>query len=70
VANYDHIIEKLQAIEEELRDLALERLQDAVRSGADASAEEKRVSKARRAIEKAMRDLGGGAANDQYADYD
>ncbi|MFZ4584467.1 MAG: hypothetical protein ACOYNI_04490 [Acidimicrobiia bacterium] len=70
MSDYEAIIEKLQAIEEELRDLALERLQDAVRQGADHSAEEKRVSKARRAIEKAIRDLTSGEPRDEYADYD
>ncbi len=60
MGDYDTIIEKLRAIEEELRDLALERLQDAARRGEAASAEEKRVSKARRAVEKAIRDLGAG----------
>jgi len=53
------IAEKLAAIEEELRDLAYERLADAARdpdsdAGARAAAEEKRLLQARRAVAKAI----------------
>jgi hypothetical protein len=56
---YEAIAEKLAAIEEELRDLAYERLTDAARvPGSDeseaAAAEEKRLLQARRAIAKAI----------------
>jgi hypothetical protein len=56
---YESIVERLTAIEEELRDVAYERLRDAARSpGSDAAehaaAEEKRVLQARRAIGKAI----------------
>ena len=56
---YESIVERLTAIEEELRDLAYERLRDAARSPAseeaeNAAAEEKRVLQARRAIAKAI----------------
>ncbi len=56
---YEAITERLAAIEEELRDLAYERLADAARApeseaGAAAAAEEKRILSARRAIAKAI----------------
>ncbi len=59
---FEQISERLAAIEEELRDLAYERLRVAARSGDDeagvaAAAEEKRLLQARRAIAKAIRAL-------------
>ena len=56
---YDDIAEKLAAIEEELRDLAYERLSEAAQSpdseeGEAAAAEEKRLLQARRAIARAI----------------
>jgi hypothetical protein len=54
------IVERLRSIEEELRDLAYERLR-AASDGRDpnALAEEKKVLQARRAIERAIVALGG-----------
>jgi hypothetical protein len=59
---YEQIAEKLAAIEEELRDLAYERLTDAARdpesdAAADAAAEEKKLLQARRAVAKAIQVL-------------
>jgi hypothetical protein len=59
---FDLIAERLAAIEEELRDLAYERLRQAARSpegeaGIQAAAEERRLLQARRAIAKAIRAL-------------
>jgi hypothetical protein len=56
---YESIAERLAAIEEELRDLAYERLSVAARApdtdeGAAAAGEEKRILQARRAIAKAI----------------
>jgi hypothetical protein len=53
------IIDRLRVIESELRDAAYEALRRANDGDADGAADEKRFSKARRAVEKAMRDLGG-----------
>jgi hypothetical protein len=66
---YEHIAERLAAIEEELRDLAYERLADAARSpdseaGEAAAAEERRLNQARRAIAKAIGALSPSAAFD------
>ena len=51
--SYEAIVEKLQAIEENLRDLAYDRLRDSVDSP-ELLKEERRLHQARRAIEKAI----------------
>lgn len=58
--DHDDLIAELARIEERLRDLAYERLRAAAEDGdADAVADEKRILQARRAIERAIRALGG-----------
>jgi hypothetical protein len=60
VHDADHLVERLRSIEEELRDLAYERLRAATEDGdATALAEEKKVLQARRAIERAIVALAG-----------
>ncbi len=60
MADTELIVERLRSIEEELRDLAYERLRSAAADGdAGALADEKRVLQARRAIERAINALGG-----------
>ena len=59
---YDAVVERLQAIEEELRDLAYDRLRESLDSPA-LLAEERRLTQARRAIEKAIRLLGTGSGD-------
>ena len=64
--SYESIVEKLQAIEEDLRDLAYDRL----RASADSPEllkEERRLHQARRAIEKAIHLL---SPPDRDADLD
>ncbi len=66
---YENIAERLAAIEEELRDLAYERLTEAARSpeseaGEAAAADEKRLNQARRAIAKAIGALAPSSAFD------
>src|SRR5581483_4881090 len=68
LTGYDDIIERLQSIEEELRDLAYDRLRDALDSP-DVLTEERRIHQARRAIEKAIRLLGADR-DDADADPD
>ena len=55
----DEIVAQLRAIEESLRDLAYDRLRDATEGDADAVADEKKLQQARRAVERALRALGG-----------
>ena len=58
----EEIVTALVAIEERLRDLAYDSLRQAVAEGdADAQADERRLLQARRAIERAIGALGGGA---------
>ncbi len=66
---YESIAERLAAIEEELRDLAYERLTEAARApegdtGIAAAAEEKRILQARRAIAKAIQALASRPPDD------
>lgn len=60
---YAELASTLRGIEEQLRDLAYDALRAAAAGDADAAAEEKRVLKARRAIERAINALEprGGA---------
>jgi hypothetical protein len=63
-ADVDHVRERLEGLAEELADLALDRLRAAVDGDAGAGAEERRITRARRAVEKAANLLGGGPAED------
>ena len=70
MGEYDDIVERLAAIEEDLRDRAFDRLRDAAGTSDDdavdaARAEEKKLLQARRAIERAM-----NALRDRDAAYD
>jgi hypothetical protein len=56
--------ERLAAIEEELADAAMERLRAAVDGNQDAALEERRITRARRAVAKAMQLLDGGGESD------
>jgi hypothetical protein len=55
----EDLVAELRTIEERLRDLAYDRLREAAGGDADAAADEKKVLQARRAVEKAIRALGG-----------
>jgi hypothetical protein len=53
------LVADLRTIEERLRDLAYDRLREAAEGDTDAAAEEKQLLQARRAVERAIRALGG-----------
>ena len=55
----DTITDRLRDIEAELRDLAYDALRRATNGDEQGRADEKQLSKARRAVEKAIRELGG-----------
>lgn len=59
-AELDGVRHRLEGIAEELADLALERLQAAVDGDELAAAEERRLTRARRAVEKAVAILSQG----------
>jgi len=52
-AEFDDLRERLEGIAEELADLAIDRLRAAVEGNGGAAAEERRLTRARRAVEKA-----------------
>ena len=54
----DHLRERLEGIAEELADLAIDRLRAAIDGNEGATAEERRLTRARRAVEKAVNLLG------------
>ena len=61
----EDVRERLEVIAEELADLALDRLRSATEDGdADAAAEERRITRARRAVEKAVALLRGSDESD------
>jgi hypothetical protein len=66
---YEGIAERLEAIQEELRDLAYDRLRDRARdpdgeAGQAANKDEKRLEQARRAVAKAINALTPLSADD------
>ena len=66
---FEQIAERLAAIEEELRDLAYERLTEVARApesdaGTIAAAEEKKLLQARRAIARAIQALAPSTVDD------
>lgn len=64
----DALAERLDGIAEELADLAMQRLRVALAAGETKSPEERRITRARRAVEKASGLLRDGG--DQDADGD
>ncbi len=62
-ADLEPIRSRLEAISEELADLALDRLRQAVGGDATAPAEERRLTRARRAVDKAAAILAGPDAH-------
>ena len=58
MADLEEIRSRLEAVIEDLADLAIEHLREAVASGGDAS-DERRITRARRAVERAVAILGG-----------
>lgn len=55
---YDHLIERLESISEEVADLGMDRLRASIEGEAETYGnEERQLGKARRAIEKAANEL-------------
>jgi len=57
MADVDAIVAALRTVEEQLRDLAYDRLRAAADGDPDGAADERRVQQARRAVERALRAL-------------
>jgi hypothetical protein len=61
-----HVVDKLEAISEELTDLAMDRLREAMAAGETTiPADEKRINRARRAVERAAAILRAGDGADE-----
>jgi hypothetical protein len=70
MGEYDDLVERLSAIEEDLRDRALDRLRDAAAdpdsdAAEDAQRAERRLLQARRAIARAINALSDGSVDDE-----
>lgn len=62
---FDEIRSRLEVISEELADLAIIRLRESIDAGGtELPVDEKRLTRARRAVEKAIHILGEGDAHD------
>ena len=59
MSDVQEVIRRLEAIDEELSDLAIAKLRESIDGNVDAAAEEKRITRARRAVEKAAGLLAG-----------
>jgi hypothetical protein len=57
VSSVEELVDQLRSIEEQLRDLAYDRLREAANGNVAAKADEKKLLSARRGIEKAIRAL-------------
>ena len=66
--NFD-LRERLAAIEEELAEEALAKLRAAVDGDQNAASEERRITRARRAVAKAIQLLDGGGNDDDYSEF-
>jgi hypothetical protein len=58
LAGLADVVETLRGVEERLRNVAYDRLREAVEGNEAAAADERRVQQARRAVERALRALG------------
>ena len=63
MADLDDIRARLEALAEELADLALDQLREAVATGSEPT-DERRITRARRAVERAVALLGGRPDDD------
>lgn len=61
---YDHLADRLDAVADELDEVIFDQLREASAARAGRPADDKRLTQARRAIEKAARLLRGGAGDD------
>lgn len=71
VNEFDDICSRLEAISEELTDLAISRLQDSIDAGGtELPIDEKRLNRARRSIEKARMILSSDSSGSSAPLYD
>lgn len=68
MADLDEIRSRLESISDELADIALDRLREAAGSGGDA-AEERLITRARRAVDRAAHLLAGADGPGDHDEY-
>lgn len=61
---YDHLADRLDAVAEDLDEVMFDQLREASAAKAGRPSDDKRLTQARRAVEKASRLLRGDAAGD------
>lgn len=64
LSDLDDLRERLEGIAEELADVALDRLRAAIDGNGDAAAEERRITRARRSVDKAATLLSRAPSDD------
>ncbi len=52
-ADFQEVIRRLEAIDEELSDLAISKLRESIEGDSSAAGDERRITRARRAVKKA-----------------
>jgi hypothetical protein len=62
---FDDLAERLQAVVEDLDQIAFDQLREAAAEGGPRPPDDKRLTQARRAVEKAVHLLRGGSDNDE-----
>ena len=62
---YDDLADRLQAVVDDLDQIAFDQLREASAEGAGRPADDKRLTQARRAVEKAVHLLRGGSGVDE-----
>ena len=64
-AKYADLVDRLQQVVDELDQVAFDQLREASAAGRGRPADDKRLTQARRALEKALHLLGGGSVVDE-----
>lgn len=62
---YDDLVDRLQLVVEDLDQIAFDQLREAAAERRGRPADDKRLTQARRAVEKAIHLLRGGSAGDE-----
>jgi hypothetical protein len=65
IGRYDDLVERLQVVVEDLDQITFDQLRDASAEGRGRPADDKRLTQARRAVEKAIHLLGDGSHLDE-----
>ncbi len=64
-SRYQHLVDRLQVVVDDLDQISFDQLRDAAAEGHARPADDKRLTQARRAVEKAIHLLRGGSGIDE-----